>query len=48
MTPLALFALAGCLAQLETLCRARVADLRTPGQVLLKLTLHGFGVVLPP
>lgn len=41
-------ALAGRLAQLETLCRARVADLRAPGQVLLKLTLHGFGVVLPP
>ena len=40
--------LAGRLAQLETLCRARVADLRAPGQVLLKLTLHGFGVVLPP
>jgi hypothetical protein len=40
--------LAGRLAQLEALCRARVADLRAPGQVLLKLTLHGFGVVLPP
>ncbi len=35
------------LAQLEELCRARVADLRAPGQVLLKLALHGFGVVLP-
>lgn len=40
-------ALARRLAQLETLCRARIADLRAPGQVLLKLTLHGFGVVLP-
>ncbi len=35
------------LAQLEDLCRARVADLRAPGLVLLKLTLRGFGVVLP-
>ncbi|HLI57230.1 MAG TPA: DUF5995 family protein [Actinomycetota bacterium] len=40
--------LAARLAQLEGLCRARVADLRAPGQVLLKLTLRGFGVVLPP
>lgn len=40
--------LAARLAQLEALCRARVADLRAPGQVLLKLTLRGFGVVLPP
>lgn len=39
-------ALAARLAQLEDLCKARVADLRAPGQVLLKLTLHGFGVVL--
>ncbi len=35
------------LSQLEALCRARIADLRAPGQVLLKLTLHGFGVLLP-
>jgi hypothetical protein len=35
------------LAQLEALCAARVADLRAPGQVLLKLTLRGFGVLLP-
>jgi hypothetical protein len=35
------------LAELENLCRARVADLRAPGQVLLKLTLRGFGVRLP-
>lgn len=40
-------ALEARLAQLEALCRTRVADLRAPGQVLLKLTLHGFGVVLP-
>jgi hypothetical protein len=40
-------ALAARIAQLEELCRARVADLRAPGQVLLKLALHGFGVVLP-
>jgi hypothetical protein len=39
--------LAGRLSQLEELCRLRVADLRAPGQVLLKLTLKGFGVVLP-
>ena len=39
-------ALASRLAQLEELCRNRVADLRAPGQVLLKLTLRGFGVVL--
>jgi hypothetical protein len=41
-------ALAARLAQLEELCRARVADLRAPGQVILKLTLRGFGVALPP
>jgi hypothetical protein len=40
-------ALAARLSQLEELCRLRVADLRAPGQVLLKLTLRGFGVVLP-
>jgi uncharacterized protein YndB with AHSA1/START domain len=39
--------LASRLAQLEELCRSRVADLRAPGQVLLKLTLRGFGVALP-
>jgi Family of unknown function (DUF5995) len=38
--------LAARLAQLEDLCRSRVADLRAPGQVILKLTIHGFGVVL--
>ncbi len=40
--------LAARTAQLEDLCRRRIADLRAPGQVLLKLTLRGFGVVLPP
>src|SRR5215470_16235035 len=40
-------ALAARIAQLEELCRARVADLRAPGQVLLKLAIRGFGVVLP-
>lgn len=40
-------ALASRLAELEELCRDRVADLRAPGQVLLKLTFRGFGVVLP-
>jgi len=40
-------ALTSRLAQLEELCQNRVADLRAPGQVLLKLTIRGFGVVLP-
>ncbi|MEA2502850.1 MAG: hypothetical protein QOD01_2961 [Actinomycetota bacterium] len=40
-------ALAARVSQLEELCRLRVADLRAPGQVLLKLTLRGFGVLLP-
>jgi hypothetical protein len=40
-------ALAARLAELEALCGARVADLRAPGQVLLKLTVRGFGVLLP-
>jgi hypothetical protein len=35
------------LAELETLCAARVADLVAPGQVLLKLARRGFGVRLP-
>jgi hypothetical protein len=35
------------LADLETLCAARVADLVAPGQVLLKLARRGFGVRLP-
>lgn len=36
------------LRQLEQRCRAKVAELLTPGQVLLKLGVRGFGVVLPP
>jgi Family of unknown function (DUF5995) len=39
--------LASRLTQLEELCRNRVADLRAPGQVLLKLARRGFGVALP-
>jgi hypothetical protein len=35
------------LAKLEELCRGRVADLVAPGQVLLKLSRKGFGVLLP-
>ena len=34
------------LAELERLSAARVADLRAPGQVLLRLTMKGFGVSL--
>jgi hypothetical protein len=41
-------ALAAKLAELERLSAARVADLRMPGQVLLKLAVRGFGVVLQP
>jgi hypothetical protein len=35
-------------AELERLSAERVADLRRPGQVLLRLARRGFGVVLPP
>jgi hypothetical protein len=35
------------LHQLEELCRNKVADLLRPGQVLLRLGVTGFGVVLP-
>ena len=35
-------------AELEVLSAARVADLLAPGQVLLRLAVSGFGVVLPP
>jgi hypothetical protein len=38
---------ATCLAELETLAAARLADLVEPGQVLLKLARRGFGVLLP-
>lgn len=36
------------LAELELLSAARIADLLAPGQVLLRLAVAGFGVVLPP
>ena len=36
------------LAELEVLSAAKVADLLAPGQVLLRLAVAGFGVVLPP
>jgi len=39
---------AGRLAELEVLSAARIADLLAPGQVLLRLAVAGFGVVLPP
>jgi hypothetical protein len=35
------------LAELERLAATRVADLTEPGQVILKLAVKGFGVVLP-
>ncbi|RBY88266.1 DUF5995 family protein [Blastococcus sp. TF02A-26] len=41
-------ALAARVAQLERLSAARVADLRRPGPVLLRLAVTGFGVTLPP
>jgi hypothetical protein len=34
--------------ELGALSRDRVADLRRPGQVVLRLARDGFGVVLPP
>lgn len=39
-------AYATALARLEELSAARVADLRRPGQVVLRLARHGFGVRL--
>jgi hypothetical protein len=36
------------LAELEVLSSARVRDLTTPGPVLVRLGVAGFGVVLPP
>jgi Family of unknown function (DUF5995) len=36
------------LARLEVLCTARLLDLTRPGEVLLRLARHGFGVVLSP
>jgi len=36
------------LGELEVLAAAKIADLLAPGQVLLRLAVAGFGVVLPP
>ena len=36
------------LAELEVLSAAKIADRLTPGQVVLRLSVAGFGVVLPP
>ena len=36
------------LAELELLSATRIADLLAPGNVLLKLAVGGFGVLLPP
>jgi hypothetical protein len=36
------------LAELEVLAAAKIADLLAPGQVLLRLAVAGFGVVMPP
>jgi hypothetical protein len=36
------------LAHLEVLSAARIRDLLTPGQVLARLAIAGFGVALPP
>jgi Family of unknown function (DUF5995) len=36
------------LGELEVLSAARIADLLAPGQVLLRLAVAGFGVILPP
>jgi uncharacterized protein DUF5995 len=36
------------LAELEVLSAARIEDLLRPGQVLLRLSVAGFGVSLPP
>ena len=41
-------AYAARLAELEVLSAARIADLLAPGQVLLRLAVAGFGVVLSP
>ncbi len=41
-------ALTARVAELERLSAARVADLRRPGPVLLRLAVRGFGVTLPP
>ncbi len=40
-------AFAGSLGELERLSGEKVADLRRPGQVILRLSVRGFGVSLP-
>lgn len=39
-------ALSAWMAELDRLSEARIADLRVPGQLLIKLSLKGFGVEL--
>ena len=39
--------LARAVADLEVLCAAKVAEIRGPGQVVLRLAVAGFGVTLP-
>ncbi len=41
-------AYAARLAELEVLSAAKIADLVSPGQTLVKIAAGGFGVVLPP
>jgi hypothetical protein len=41
-------AYAGALRELEALSRQRVIDLGQPGQIILRLTRQGFGVLLEP
>jgi hypothetical protein len=36
------------LAELELLSAAKISDLLAPGQVVLRLAVGGFGVMLPP
>jgi hypothetical protein len=38
---------AAMLGELEALCTAKLVELTAPGQVLLKLAVRGFGVLLP-
>lgn len=41
-------AYATTLAELEVLSAAKISDLLTPGQILLRLAVAGFGISLPP
>lgn len=40
-------AFAARLRELEALSKGRIAELRAPGQVIMRLTIKGFGVQLP-